>query len=144
MQGETFFTVSSRTTAAHLNGLVRSSWKPGPTNHEVIMSAAFDQQFGQFEFGLASQFQAFDKERLRLGDLLERLITIVKDLVAQLDLSKLSDEQKQAILKAIEGGYNTYIRPLDIPYIPNVVEPWVDEIVFNALMQASKKLLGVE
>lgn len=108
------------------------------------MLTAFDQQFGQFEFGLSSQFQAFDKERLRLGDLLERLITIVKDLVAQLDLSKLSDKQKQEILKAIESGYNTYIRPLDIPYIPNVVEPWVDEIVFNALMQASKKLLGVE
>lgn len=108
------------------------------------MSAAFDQQFGQFEFGLSSQFQAFDKERLRLGDLLERLITIVKELVSQLDLSKLSEEQKQAILKAIETGYNTYIRPLDIPYVPNIVEPWLDEVVFKALMEASKKLLGVE
>lgn len=108
------------------------------------MSAAFDQQFGQFEFGLSSQFQAFDKERLRLGDLLERLITIVKELISQLDLSKLSDEQKQAILKAIETGYNTYIRPLDIPYVPNIVEPWLDEVVFKALMEASKKLLGVE
>lgn len=108
------------------------------------MSAAFDQQFGQFEFSLSSQFQAFDKERLRLGDLLERLITIVKELISQLDLSKLSDEQKQAILKAIETGYNTYIRPLDIPYVPNIVEPWLDEVVFKALMEASKKLLGVE
>lgn len=108
------------------------------------MSAAFDQQFGQFEFGLASSFQSFDKERLRLGDLLERLITIVKDLVSQLDLRNLTDEQKQAILKAIEVGYRTYIAPLDIPYVPNIVEPWLDEVVLQALLNASKKLLGVE
>lgn len=108
------------------------------------MTAAFDQQFGQFEFGLASSFQSFDKERLRLGDLLERLITIVKDLVSQLDLRNLSDEQKQAILKAIEDGYKTYIAPLDIPYVPNLVEPWLDEVVLQALLNASKKLLGVE
>lgn len=108
------------------------------------MSAAFDQQFGQFEFGLASSFQSFDKERLRLGDLLERLITIVKDLVSQLDLRNLTDEQKQAILKSIEVGYKTYIAPLDIPYVPNIVEPWLDEVVLQALLNASKKLLGVE
>lgn len=108
------------------------------------MSAAFDQQFGQFEFGLASSFQSFDKERLRLGDLLERLITIVKDLVSQLGLRNLTDEQKQAILKAIEAGYRTYIAPLDIPYVPNIVEPWLDEVVLQALLNASKKLLGVE
>lgn len=108
------------------------------------MSAAFDAEFGQFEFGLASQFQAFDKERLRLGDLLERLIVIVKQLISQLDLRNLTPEQKQAILTAIEVGYKTYIAPLDIPYVPNIVEPWLDEIVLKALLEASKKLLGVE
>lgn len=108
------------------------------------MSAAFDQQIGQFEFGLASQFASFGKERMRLGEMLERLIVIVKELVSQLDLSKLSDEQKQAILAAIETGFNTYIRPLNIPQIPDIIEPWLDEVVFQALMTAAKKILGVQ
>ena len=109
------------------------------------MTAAFDQQFGQFEFGLESLFKSFgDGQRLRAGELIQRLVEAVKSLLDALDLSNLTPEQKQAILKSIEVAYNTYIKPLDIPYVPNVIEPWVDELVLKTVLEATKKMLGVE
>lgn len=96
---------------------------------------------GSVDAGFASL--ASETDRKPLGVALDRLIAVVVQALNQLDLSKLDEATKVAIAKYVDQMYDTHIRPIDLPYVPNFVEPSVDDALNMALNAVVAKLLGL-
>lgn len=68
------------------------------------------------------------------GSLIERL----RDF---LGAARVSLPPKEEFLKIVEEAYTTYVAPIDIPGVPNiVVEPWVDKMILAVLLQQASAL----
>ena len=63
-------------------------------------------------------------------------------------LTALDEEKKKAILTAVETFYDTVLAPLDIPVVPNFLEPVVDaglkEVVLYVTGAMIDTLMGVQ
>lgn len=77
----------------------------------------------------------------RVGSLIDELLGLLKDLLAKIDVSQLDEEAKQFILDTIVQVYNSVIRPLNIPYVPDLAEPTVDDWILSVLVAAAKAIL---
>lgn len=69
-----------------------------------------------------------------------QIIDWVRDVVVSLlDGADFDPDEVVAVVKQF---YDATIRPIDIPYIPNmVVEPWVDEAIWKVIEASIRKAL---
>jgi hypothetical protein len=82
---------------------------------------------------LRSRVDPFDFKSMFPGDIADAIRKAVADMLRTLDLSQLSDEQKRAILDGVKSFYDSVVRPIDIPYIPAVVERIVDDWIWMSI-----------
>ena len=82
---------------------------------------------------LRSRVDPFDFKSMFPGDIADQLRKAIADMLRKLDLSQLSDEQKRAILDGVKSFYDSVVRPIDIPYIPAVVERIVDDWIWMSI-----------
>lgn len=47
---------------------------------------------------------------------------------------------KDEFLKFVGAAYDTYVAPIDIPGVPNMVEPWVDSALKAIVLQQAGRL----
>ena len=47
---------------------------------------------------------------------------------------------KDEFLKTVGEAYDTYVKPIDIPGVPNIVEPWVDSALKAIVLTQAGKL----
>ncbi len=90
---------------------------------EVILSSrsfAVEGDFGGNQF-------------LAAGSLLEKVKTWLTSVVGPLP-------SKQDVLKFVGEAYDSYVAPLDIPGVPNLIEPRVDAMLRVAVLVAAGKL----
>lgn len=88
--------------------------------------------------------QAIDLDGLRdlfPGDIADTLRDVVAGVLSM--LGDLSDEQKQAVLDAVKSFYDSYVRPLDIPYIPAIAEKYVDDYIWLSIESLLRSRLGL-
>ncbi len=62
------------------------------------------------------------------GALIERLKEILR--------TSIQLPPKQEVLKIVADAYDTYVAPLDIPGVPEILEPWADSTL-KAIVLAS-------
>lgn len=67
------------------------------------------------------------------GSLLEK----VKKFLEQ---TRVSLPPKDQFLKIVADAYDTYVAPIDIPGVPNIVEPWVDNALRAIVLQQSSMI----
>lgn len=81
--------------------------------------------------GMAEGSSATGWEKVKLFiDLIER---------KALDLLRQSLPEWEVVEAELKRAYDTYVRPIDIPYVPNVVEGKVDDWLRDNLIEAVKK-----
>jgi hypothetical protein len=74
----------------------------------------------------SNQFQA-------AGSLLERLAKWLKEAVGPLP-------SKAEVLEIVGKAYDLYVAPIDIPGVPNLIEPRIDAMLRVAVLVAAGKL----
>jgi hypothetical protein len=67
------------------------------------------------------------------GVFLER----IKEFLSTL---KIPLPPKNEFLKIVGDAYDTYIAPIDIPGVPNMIEPWVDNALKAIILQQASRL----
>lgn len=77
------------------------------------------------------------------GQLVDQLRLVVRDFLRTLNLSNLTPEQKKALLDGAKWFFDNVIRPLDIPYIPQIVEGMVEDWVWSGVEAFLKSKLGI-
>lgn len=92
---------------------------------------------------LVAEIDPADLRGLFPGDLADQLRKAFANVLAKLDLSSLTPEQKTAVLDTAKRFYDTVIRPFDIPYIPAMVEGMVDDWIWSAVESLLRKRLGL-
>ncbi|HAN97003.1 MAG TPA: hypothetical protein DCQ98_06015 [Planctomycetaceae bacterium] len=75
------------------------------------------------------------------GELADRLRQIFAEVVRQFAVTTLTLEQRQAILDGCRSFYDQVIRPLDLPYVPAVVESIVDDWIWYGVESVARKIL---
>lgn len=92
---------------------------------------------------LAAEIDPADLRGLFPGDLADKLRLAISNVLAKLDLSSLTPEQKRAILDTAKSFFDTVVRPFDIPYIPQLVENMVDDWIWMAVESFLRKKLAI-
>ena len=82
---------------------------------------------------LRSRIDPFDLKSMFPGDIADQIRKALADMLRTLDIGSLTKEQRQAILDSVKVFYDTVLRPIDIPYIPAVVERMVDDWIWMSL-----------
>jgi len=103
-----------------------------------------DQELtSQVETAMAGLGEGYAGYRVDVGSFLNNVLKAILPILSGLDIRSLSPETKAMILGLIESSYNRLLRPLDIPYVPNLIENRVDDAILVALLVLSKQILGV-
>lgn len=77
------------------------------------------------------------------GQLVDQFRLAVRDFLRQLSLDNLSPEQKQGILSGAKWVYDTIIRPIDLPYLPEIVERMAEDWVWKGIESFLRFKLGI-
>lgn len=96
--------------------------------------------------GLEASLPVAERNRLRdlfPGQIADRIRQAVAEFLKQFDLSNLTPEQKQAIMDGTKFFFDTVIRPLDIPYIPQIVESVVEDWIWQGVAAFLKAKLAL-
>lgn len=67
------------------------------------------------------------------GALLDKIRDFLKSISGALP-------PKEDFLKVVSQAYDTYVAPIDIPGVPNLVEPWVDSALKAIVLQQAGRL----
>jgi len=92
---------------------------------------------------LNARVDAADFRMMFPGQMADELRKVVADLIRSFDISQLSREQKQAILDGVKTFYDTVVRPIDLPYVPNAVERFVDDWIWAAIESLIRSKLAL-
>ncbi|AMV31291.1 hypothetical protein VN12_04185 [Pirellula sp. SH-Sr6A] len=65
------------------------------------------------------------------------LLDKIREVLSSLSISL---PPKSDFLKMVDDAYETYVRPIDIPGIPNMVEPWVDSALKSIVLQQASRI----
>lgn len=65
------------------------------------------------------------------------LIDRIKDVLSSISIPL---PPKADFLKTVAEAYDTYVAPIDIPGIPNMVEPWVDSALKSIVLQQASRI----
>lgn len=60
-----------------------------------------------------------------------KLIDKVRDLLSEIDLPP-----REVVLNAVRNVYAQYVAPVDLPGVPNAIEPWVDQAILAIVLRA--------
>ena len=103
------------------------------------------ESVAEFRGQVANGFFDFAKAggRLPLGEALDKLLSIVVGALSKLSLKELDQDTKVAIARYVDEAYDKFIRPIDLPYVPNFAEQAVDDVLNMALNAAVAALLGL-
>lgn len=90
---------------------------------------------------LNEQFAGLDEEVKEWGpgQLIDWVIDNVGDLV---DFVDLDEETLELVVDTVERFYDSVIRPIDLPYIPNLVENRVDDAIWGAIEYLLRQYLA--
>jgi hypothetical protein len=88
--------------------------------------------------------QGVPLRRFTRGQFLDFVLSLVQDIISKLDLSNLTDEQKRAVLDAIQRGFEMLRSTIDIPYVPEPIESWVElQLVWPIVERVARRALGI-
>lgn len=82
---------------------------------------------------LSTAFAGISSNRWKPGQLLDFVRDHVIDVLELFDPSELTDEQKAQIFETVANVYDQYIAPLDIPYVPALVEGYLDDFIWRVI-----------
>lgn len=60
---------------------------------------------------------------------------LLREIRGQLQKQIDSLPSKQAVLDAAVAAYDKYVAPIDIPGVPALVEPWVDQMLRGVFLR---------
>lgn len=60
------------------------------------------------------------------------LIDKIRDVLSTLSIAL---PPKEDFLAQVGNAYDAYVKPIDLPYVPNFVEPWVDSVLKGVVLQ---------
>lgn len=87
--------------------------------------------FGKETFAIEGDFG--DNQFLAAGSLLDKVKSWLASIVGPLP-------SKADVLKFVGEAYDDYVAPLDLPGVPNFIEPRVDAMLRVAVLVAAGKL----
>lgn len=67
------------------------------------------------------------------GALLDKL----KEALSQLNIPLPPKDQ---VLAMVSEAYDAYVAPIDLPGVPNIVEPWVDSAIKAVVLQMAGRI----
>ena len=82
---------------------------------------------------LQSRIDPSDLRGMFPGAAADSIRQMVAEFLRTLDISQFSDEQRKSICNSIKLFYDQFIRPIDLPYVPNVVEAMVDDWIWMSV-----------
>jgi|TARA_R100000388_G_scaffold26786_1_gene20879 hypothetical protein len=83
-------------------------------------------------------------KRWKPGQLFDYLRDLFMQVLEDFKVEDLPDEMREKIFKRVEQFYNTAVRIIDIPWVPEVVENVIEDWIWNALARELRKLLELE
>lgn len=97
---------------------------------EAEVKAIFDPLLEKrtIEVGMSAEAITFDS-------LLDAVAEVLKD-------GKIDAADKPIVVKLAEEAFESYVRPFDIPGIPNLLENYVDDILKGLIKPAVEQLFG--
>lgn len=103
-----------------------------PVNEEVLvaLNTAFAGQRGV--------------KRWKPGQMMDYLRDLFMQVLEDFKVKDLPDEVRQQIFDAIKKFYDTSVRIIDIPWVPEIVESVIEDWLWNALARELRKLLELE
>jgi hypothetical protein len=96
------------------------------------MGEIMDQLFTTQCFAIDSSEHGNNQVRAG-GALLDKIRDWLKSISGALP-------QKEEFLKIVGQAYDQYVAPLDLPGVPNLVEPWVDSALKAIVLQQASRL----
>lgn len=86
---------------------------------------------------LVAKYQAASADgKVTLGEVWEMVNLVLADLVPYVEKFNLAgDDKKKLVLDTLSKFYDEVIAPLDIPYVPNFLEPLVDTGLKSLLLE---------
>jgi len=69
---------------------------------------------------------ALPNKKFSFAELLGVLRSVLED-------GRIDQGDKPVLTKAMQSAFDKYVRDYDIPFIPNVIEPWVDDALYAAI-----------
>jgi hypothetical protein len=82
----------------------------------------------------ALESSQFGGNQMRAGG---ALIDKIREWLRGLDIAL---PPKDEFLQIVGDAYDTYVKPIDIPGVPNIVEPWVDSALRAIVLTQASKL----
>lgn len=92
---------------------------------------------------LQERFEVDEIRNWTPGQLVDQLRVNVRDFLRTLNLANLTPEQKKALLDGTKWFFDNVVRPLDIPYIPQIVEGLVEDWVWSGVEAFLRAKLGL-
>ncbi len=77
---------------------------------------------------------ALSKNQVQAGGM---LLEKIREFLSTL---KIALPPKNEFMKIVGDAYDLYVAPIDIPGVPNLVEPWVDNALKAILLQQASRL----
>ncbi len=79
---------------------------------------------------------------LSLGEIWTLIEKTIKALVKIANVLEASGSQKKdLVLRLVQRVYDEVIRPIDLPWVPNTLEPWIDQLIGQAVYPAADWLI---
>ena len=79
-------------------------------------------------------FQGFDGNQFAAsGKLLDRLKELLSGIVGPMP-------SRESVLEAVGQAYDAFVAPIDIPGVPNLIEPRIDAMLRVAVLVAAGKI----
>jgi len=82
----------------------------------------------------ALESSQYGGNQLRAGG---ALLDKIREWIKSLDIAL---PPKDEFLKTVAAAYDQYVAPIDIPGVPNVVEPWVDSALKAIVLRQASSL----
>ena len=78
---------------------------------------------------------------LRDGAFADRLFDMAKAWISEWSVSDIAVEQREKILVALEWGFNRLAELIDIPYLPEPAEKFIDSRIWNGFLEPTLREL---
>jgi hypothetical protein len=84
--------------------------------------------------------ESFELQPEGLNSQLAAAGSLIEKIKKFLEQTRIALPPKDQFLKTVADAYDTYVAPIDIPGVPNIVEPWVDNALRAIVLQQSSSL----
>lgn len=78
---------------------------------------------------------------LRDGAFADRLFDMAKAWISEWSIDDIAVEQREKMLEALEWGFNRVAELIDIPYLPEPAEKFIDSRIWNGFLEPTLREL---